>query len=138
MPDSISINEMLMKKYVLPSVLAAVVAAGVLFGGVTLAYRGDVGQQGPYFNEKRHAAMEQAFENNDYNVWKELMQEREQNRVRVMDIVNEDNFARFAHMYELQEEGRYEEARQIREELGFPVRERGHGPRGMHHGTGRN
>jgi len=101
---------------------AIILGAGVLLlsgllavTGTVSAYRGDPAVKGPGYSEERHEAMEKAFENKDYNAWKELMQ----GRGRVLEMVNESNFARFAEAHELAEEGKLEEAKQIREELGF-------------------
>ena len=79
------------------------------------AYRGEPGVEGPDCTEERHQEMEQAFENNDYQAWKNLMQ----GKGRVIQVVNEGNFARFAEAHELAEEGKIDEAKQIRQELGL-------------------
>ncbi|MCK4822735.1 hypothetical protein KA005_43630 [bacterium] len=79
------------------------------------AYRGDPDVEGPNYTEERHQEMEQAFENGDYQAWSNLMQ----GKGRVIQVVNEDNFAQFAEAHELAEEGKMDEARQIREELGL-------------------
>ncbi len=82
------------------------------------AYQGDPNVQGPNCTTERHEAMELAFENNDYNVWKNLMQ----GKGRVSQIVNESNFAQFSQAHQLAAEGRVEEANQIRAELGLGLR----------------
>jgi len=56
------------RKVLLGSALAVAAAAGI--AGSASAYRGDYTQQGPNYSEERHQLMEQAFENNDYNLWK--------------------------------------------------------------------
>ncbi len=94
-------------------VIALVSAAGVAYAAY--AYQGDPAKQRPNFSPERHAAMQKAFENNDYNAWKSLVN----GRGRITEIVNESNFARFAEMHRLMLEGKYEEANQIREELGL-------------------
>jgi hypothetical protein len=63
--------------------------------------------------------MIQAFENNDYNAWKEQMQ----GRGKVTQVVNEENFSRFAEAHALALEGRIDEAGQIRQELGLGLRD---------------
>lgn len=99
------------------------------------AYRGDSSIQGPDCTDERHEAMEQAFENNDYNAWKEQMQ----GRGRVTQVVNESNFARFAEAHKLAEEGETEEANQIRQELGLGLKDgSGQGQKGQGMGQGRN
>lgn len=112
--------------------------AGLVLGGFllssekALAHRGDPSVQGPNYSAERHAAMTQAFENNDYNAWKELMQ----GKGRVTQVINEQNFARFAEAHKLALEGRTDEAQTIREELGLGL-QNGSG-QGMGRGYGRN
>lgn len=96
-------------------------ATALVLGGLFMipsainAYQGDPGTEGPDCTEERHQEMEQAFENNDYQAWANLMQ----GKGRVIQVVNEDNFAQFAEAHELAEEGRMDEAKQIRTELGL-------------------
>ena len=89
------------------AVSALILGAGVLLATTSgvLAYRGDPNVQGPNYNPERHEAMTKAFENNDYNTWKELMQ----GKGRVTQVVNEENFARFAEAHKLALEGKTEE-----------------------------
>lgn len=98
-------------------VSALALGAGVLFVSVpsALAYRGDPSVQGPNYSPERHEAMVKAFENKDYNAWKNLMQDRG----RVTQVISEGNFARFAEMHQLRLEGKNDEANQIRTELGL-------------------
>jgi hypothetical protein len=105
--------------------LTALVVGGVIVAPQAVqAYRGDPNVTGPNYTEERHAAMEQAFTNKDYNAWKEQMA----GRGRVTQVVNADNFARFAEAHELAEQGNTEEANKIRAELGL----------GLHNGSGMN
>ncbi len=112
--------------------------AGLVLGGFllssekALAYRGDPSVRGPNYSEERHDAMTQAFESNDYTAWKELMQ----GNGRVSQVINEQNFARFAEAHKLALEGRIDEAQTIREELGLGL-QNGSG-QGMGRGYGRN
>lgn len=92
----------------------AVAGALVLSQGV-LAYRGNPGETGPNFSTERHEAMQKAFENKDYGLWKNLMN----GRGRVTQVVNEQNFSRFAEMRKLMLEKKCDEANQIRKELGL-------------------
>jgi hypothetical protein len=101
-------------KIVIPvGVIALVSAAGVAYAAY--AYQGDPGQRGPNFSQTRYEAMQKAFENNDYNAWKELMN----GQGRVSSVINEGNFSRFSEMHSLMLEGKYDEANKIREELGL-------------------
>lgn len=75
-------------------------------------------------DDERHAAVEKSLAEKNYQAWVELMANR-----RVARVITEDTFPRFAEMHRLQEEGKWEEAHAIREELGL-----GKNGRGGHHG----
>jgi hypothetical protein len=79
------------------------------------AFQGDYTQKGPNCNPERHQLMLEAFENNDYQAWKDLMGDRG----RVTEVINQDNFSKFAEAHKLASEGKFEEARVLREELGL-------------------
>lgn len=115
---------------------ALVFGAGALFATASgaLAYRGDPNVQGPNYTAERHEAMTKAFDNNDYNAWKELMQ----GRGRVTQVVNEGNFSRFAEMHKLMLEGNAEEANKIRTELRLGLRNGSGQRQGQGMGYGRN
>lgn len=112
-------GEMNMNKTIL-TLLGVALGAGVLFTATSsaLAYRGDPNIQGSNYTAERHEAMTQAFNNNDYNAWKELMQ----GKGRVTQVINEGNFARFSEMHKLMLEGKTEEANSIRTELGLGLK----------------
>lgn len=55
-----------------------------------------------------------ALQNNDYNAWKEAMGDHP-----MAEKITEENFEQFAEMHKLMQEGKTDEANQIREELGF-------------------
>ena len=105
-----------MKKTIITLGATALVLGGLfMIPNIASAYRGDPSIEGPDCTEERHQEMEQAFENNDYNAWKNLMQ----GKGKVIQVVNEGNFARFAEAHKLAEEGKMDEAKQIRTELGL-------------------
>ena len=120
------------KKYIALGSVGLLVGGLVLSSGKALAYRGDPSVQGPYYSEERHEEMTKAFENNDYNAWKEQMG----GRGRVSQVVNEQNFSRFAEAHKLALEGKTEEATKIRQELGLGLQD-GSG-KGVGGGFGRN
>lgn len=99
-------------KMIILGVLMFALSFSVFSGAI--AFRGDFAQRGPNYSPERHALMEKAFETNDYELWKSLMGNREANT-----FINKDNFAKFAETHRLMEDGKYEEARQIRAELGL-------------------
>ncbi len=107
---------MKMKKTALTLGTTALVLGGLFtLPSVVGAYKGDLGVEGPDCTEERHQEMEQAFENNDFQAWSNLMQ----GKGKVIQVVNESNFARFAEAHKLAEEGKMDEAKQIRTELGL-------------------
>lgn len=85
------------------------------FGYSVGAFQGDYTQKGPNCDPERHQLMLEAFENNDYQAWKSLMDDRG----RVIEVINQDNFSKFAEAHRLASEGKFEEARTLREELGL-------------------
>ncbi|MFA7319599.1 MAG: hypothetical protein WC022_03335 [Parcubacteria group bacterium] len=105
----------MLKKGIALGVLGLAIVGVTAYSTGVFAYQGDVSQKGPNYTPERHAQMEKAFENNDYNAWKELMN----GRGRVTEVVNEGNFNRFSEMHRLMEEGKTDEANQIRQGLGL-------------------
>jgi len=103
------------KKSIVLGATALVLGGLVMSPRLAVAYQGDLSIQDPNCTSERHEAMEQAFENNNYNDWKELMS----GKGRVTQVVTEDNLARFAEAHELAEEGNLDEARAISQELGL-------------------
>lgn len=111
---------------------AVIVTAG--FAASSFAYQGDPNVQGPNYTPERHDAMEAAFEAGDYSAWKELMS----GKGRVIQVVNEGNFTKFAEAHELAENGDIAGAKEIRAELGLGQGGRGYGMRdGKGQGGGR-
>ncbi len=104
-----------MKKITLGLGALAIIGIAGLSASAVFAYQGDSTVKGPNYSADRHAAMEQAFENKDYNAWKGLMT----GNGRVMQIINKDNFAKFADAHDLAEQGKTVEAQKIRQELGL-------------------
>jgi hypothetical protein len=100
------------------SAIALTAFVGTLIVGSVHAYQGDYTKKGPNYTPERHEAMEKAFDNNDYNAWKNLMQ----GRGRVMQVVTKDNFVQFAKAHTLAEQGKLAEADAIREDLGLRTR----------------
>ena len=101
---------------------ALVLGGAVIAPRAVLAYRGDPAVKGPNYTEERHTAMEKAFETKDFNAWKTLMA----GKGRVTQVINAQNFAKFAEAHELAEQGKIDEANKIKAELGL----------GLHNGAG--
>jgi hypothetical protein len=108
-----------MKKISIITLGITVAVLGLMaFTNSSFAYRGDPTVEGPYHTEEREIAMDKAFDNNDYNAWKKLME----GRGRVTQVVNQNNFAQFAKAHKLAEEGKIKEANQIRTQLGLGLK----------------
>jgi len=122
------------KKSIIVGASALLLTGLVLTPGLVQAYRGDPAVQGPNYSEERHTQMTAAFENKDYNAWKNLIQ----GRGRVSQVVNADNFPKFveAHQYAL--EGNLDEANKIRAELGLGLGNGSGKSTGQGQGYGRN
>lgn len=124
---------MTIKKTALTLGAAALLLAGlVVLPNSVSAYRGDPNTVGPDCTEERHQEMEQAFANNDYNAWIDLMN----GKGKVTQVINEDNFARFAESHRLAEAGQTDEANQIRTELGLGLRNGSGNNQGQGNGQG--
>ena len=95
--------------------------------GISLvtAYQGDYSAQGPNYSEDRHEAMQEAFENVDYDAWVSLMTQ-DGRHPRVVDVITEDNFAKFVEAHEFGMVGDSEKASELRAELGL---NNGRGPK---------
>ena len=120
------------KQKIVLGLTALALGTGVIFttASSVLAYRGDPAVTGPNYTAERHEAMEKAFENKDFSAWLALMQ----GKGRVTEVVNKDNFAKFAEAHQLAEDGKLVEANQIRTELGLNL----HNGSGRGTGMGRN
>lgn len=121
------------KKILAIGLSALVLGIGFASASTTLAYKGDPTVVGPNYSADRHQVMTQAFENNDYASWKNLMQ----GKGRVTQVINENNFAKFAEAHKLALEGKTAEAQQIRQELGLGLNNGGQGGCGIGTGQGR-
>jgi len=111
------------KKSILIGITTLVLGGMILSQNAVQAYKGDPNVKGPNYTAERHEAMTKAFEKNDYNAWKNLMQ----GKGRVIQVVNKDNFSKFAQAHKLALEGKTAEANKIRTELGL----------GLQNGSGR-
>jgi hypothetical protein len=111
--------------------MVTAIAVSAISGNV-LAYKGDPSVKGPNYTQERHVAMEKAFDTNDFNAWKNLMQ----GRGRVTQVINASNFAKFAQAHHLAEQGKTADAAQIRAELGLGLQNGTGNGQGM--GCGRN
>lgn len=108
-------EKIMLKKGIVLGVLGLAIAGVAAYSTGVFAYRGDASQKGPNYTPERHEQMEKAFNDNDYNAWKNLMN----GKGRVTTVINEGNFNRFSEAHKLMEEGKNDEANKIRQGLGL-------------------
>ena len=72
----------------------AVLAVSLLAVSMVFAYQGDPNVQGPNHSEERHEAMQDAFDNLDYQAWYDLMTE-DGRHPKIVNVITEDNFDEF-------------------------------------------
>jgi len=118
------------KTSILLGLTALVIGGAVMAPQAVLAYKGDPNVKGPNYTQERHEAMTKAFENNHYNAWKSLMD----GRGRVTQVINAQNFGRFAEAHKLALQGNTSEANAIRTELGLGLRNGSGAGQGMGYG----
>jgi hypothetical protein len=128
-------------KLVMSGLMALVLGLGV--SGTALAYQGDFTRNGPNYTPEFEAQITEVMTNKDYDGWKDLM-DKKVGKGRVTEIINKDNFDKFAEAWKLAHEGKIKEANAIRKELALRTSEggksfsgQGYG-RGMGLGMGRN
>jgi hypothetical protein len=97
--------------------------------GFVSAYQGNPNVLGPEFDEERHLAMQEVFENMDYTAWVALMQDKG----RITEVITEENFDQFVAMHDAKLNGDTETVDSIRDELGLGQGSR----RGLRDGSGR-
>jgi len=112
-------------KKILLSVSALALVGVVGLGAASLAFaQGNPIQMGMHGTGEQHEAVQKALENKDYNAFKELTR----GMGMMSRIVTEENFAKITEAHQLMEQGKYDEARAVRQELGLGM--------GMSHGMG--
>jgi hypothetical protein len=107
--------------------LALVLGISGAIASSASAYRGNPTVKGPNYSMERETAIKKAFATNDYIAWKALMQ----NQGKVTQVINKDNFAKFAEARKLALNGDNAGANKIRQELGLGLGQ------GMRNGGGR-
>jgi len=98
------------------TVLSLAVLGLILGGGLiaTNAYQGDPAVTGPNHTPENHAAVTEAFVNQDYTAWQTAMAGHP-----IADKVSSEDFAKFAEAWQLAQDGKLDEARALRQELGL-------------------
>jgi hypothetical protein len=120
-------------KLIMSGLMALVLGLGI--SGSALAYQGDFSKKGPNYTPEFEAQMTEVMSNKDYEGWKDLM-EKKVMKGRVDEVINKDNFPKFAEAWKLAKDGKIKEANAIRKELGLRTKDFSHkarmGVNGMH------
>ena len=106
--------------------VGALLLVGLLTTSAVMAYQGNPSVQGPNFSEERHEAMQDTFDNLDYQAWYDLMTENGRNP-RIVEVVTEDNFVDFVEARKLASEGDLSVMNQFREQFGLGLGQMKHG-----------
>lgn len=93
---------------------------------LVFAYQGEPGVQGPNFSEERHEAMQNAFDDLDYDAWVDLMTENDRHP-RIVEVIIEDNFAEFVEARNAVLNGDEDALKEFRESLGLGEGKMRHG-----------
>jgi hypothetical protein len=121
-----------MKNKILVGIFAFFLISIVAFATITYAYKGDANVKGPNYSEDVHAQLETAIESGDYTAWVKIRQDNNLPMTgRMFQVINADNFDRYAAMHEAMEDGDTATADSIRAELGL-----GQGMKGTGKGAG--
>ena len=86
--------------------------------GLVSAYQGNPDDQGPNYDTTLHDMKTDAFDTNDYEAWRFMMEDAP-NQGRVLDLVNEDNFDIFVQAHNAAEDGDMELSKELRSQLGL-------------------
>jgi hypothetical protein len=100
------------------AIISVALVALLVSAGLALAYKGDPSVKGPNFSEERHAEMQAAFDNLDYSAWYSLMTQ-DGRHPKVVDVVTEENFAKFVEARNASLSGDKEKALELKKELGL-------------------
>jgi len=101
-------------KLMMSGLMALVLGLGV--SGTAFAYQGDYSKKGPNYTPEFESQITEVMTNNDYEGWRDLIESKVGNK-RVTQVINKDNFSKFAEAWKLAHEGKIKEANAIRKEL---------------------
>ena len=106
--------------------VGALLLVGLLATSAVMAYQGDPSVKGPNFSEERHAAMQDAIDNSDYQAWYDLMTEDGRNP-RIVNVITKDNFVDFAEAKKHALDGDFSAMDEFRAEFGLGLGQMRHG-----------
>ena len=120
------------KKYLLASSLGVVAVSLIITAGMTFAASPEDSET----KAQKHEEMKVVMENGDYEAWASLMNEKKDMMLERLEkfesSINEETFANMQQIHSLVQEEKFEEAKELAEELDLPF-----GPgAGKHKGMG--
>jgi len=93
----------------------------ILTAGIASTYAYQDNDKPIRFSSEKHEVMTKIFEDNDYQAWEELMNEKAglfiEKADRIRESINEENFNRCMEVQKLMKEGKIEEAKALKSEL---------------------
>jgi len=101
-------------------------AMSLLAVSMVFAYQGDPNVQGPNYSGERHTAMQDAFDNLDYQAWYDLMTENGRHP-KIVDIITAENFDEFVEARNAALGGDSGTLKGFRESLGLGLGQMKHG-----------
>ena len=117
--------------------LAVLALTLVLTAGLSSVYArsGGYGFKGEGFSPEKYQemtekreTMSEIYKNNDYNAWKQIMEEKVGEMGKQ---ISEENFSQMAKIHSLMQQGEYEKVKELKQELKF-------GPMGLKKGQFRH
>ena len=109
-------------KYYLLTGLVGLLVTTALIGSVSSAHWG-VNIEKNQEIKQMHQEVRNAFNNNDYNTWQEMMNDKADNLCdkaeEMRENITQENFDKMIKAHELMQDGNKEEAIEIMKELGF-------------------
>jgi hypothetical protein len=114
---------------VLGLVLSAGIASTYAFGGNAWRAKVNLTPEQIEQRQSQSQAIQQAIENNDYEAWRTLMQQKQDlmaekefaPKVNILEIIDsQEKFDKLVQAWQAMQSGDYETAKAIQEELGFP------------------
>ena len=103
-----------------------VLAVSLLAVSMVFAYQGDPNVQGPNYSEERHEAMQESFDNLNYQAWHDLMTENGR-APKILTVITEDNFEEFVKARNAAHNGDLNALKEFKQSLGLGLGQMKHG-----------
>jgi hypothetical protein len=109
-----------MKNNVLWGFLAVLTVSIVALAGITYAYKGNPDVKGPNYDAAVHEQLEAAMDAGNYDTWLKIRQDNNlPTKGRIFQVINKDNFDKYAKLHQANLAGDTTKVDAIRAELGL-------------------